>query len=212
MKITNESIAVVFTVIIIAIFIALPSPKSVRVVEAIKDNNTPKALKLIEDSTAEELNKPTHGAVIDFFLSIIDADGADYPIIAAANANNLEVVDALIEKGVDLDVKDSVVENTALIEACDSISKDRFKTAIKLIDGGADVDATNYYEKRALDYVLVKDEATMDKTELVERAETIIKIVEHSEYYNDDDNYSKLKEELLFKKDADIVEILEQRL
>ena len=52
MKITNESIAVVFTVIIIAIFIALPSPKSVRVVEAIKDNNTPKALKLIEDSTA----------------------------------------------------------------------------------------------------------------------------------------------------------------
>lgn len=177
--------------------IKMKDNKSRQLVKAIEEGRTEDAIEIIEKAEPDELDMPSYNKITSGILVRLDAGAGTYPIIAASWKGNLKVVEALINKGVDVNVVSFELENTALIEALYSREDNRYKIALLLIDNGAEVDHANIGGEKAIQFALMYDEWLLETQELKEeRKQVIISIVEHSKELKEDENYKKLIEEL----------------
>lgn len=184
--------------------------KSRQLVKAIEEGKTEEAIDIIEKAELGELDMPAYNKITSRILVRLDAGAGTYPIIAASWKGNLKVVEALINKGVDVNAVSFELENTALIEALFSRADNRYKIALILIDNGAEVDHANIRGEKAIKFALMNDEWLLETQELKEgRTQVIISIVEHSKELKEEENYKKLIEELKCLKDTDVLSQLE---
>lgn len=131
--------------------------------EAIQEKDTNKALELIESASLEDLDRPSHNGIEQFFVQIFDTmDSTDYPILEATYRGNYEVTKALVDKGVNVNVLD-IDNQTPLIYILYSYSEDKYKAANYLIDNGADITIVDDFNKTALDYAEEKDVLLLEK-------------------------------------------------
>ena len=196
----------VIIVIIIIISLFTPASKAEQIEVALINEDTEKALEIIDHSTVRQLNKPQHSAIVEKVLCMLEAGGADYPIIEASFHHNPEVVDALIAKGVDVNVVNQVLDYTALTEALDSFPREEnYIIAESLIDAGADVDFVDFRGQKPIDYALLKDDEVLNNPKLQEaRKKVIISIANHSNA----SDYRYILDRLEEKNEWDIIEEL----
>lgn len=92
------------------------------------------------------------------------------PLLCVTHFNNLEIAKYLIEKGADVNAKETLQEHwTPLLSATiNDIENDKVKQEIirLLINNGADVNAKNKYERTALDYAKNKEIVSLLKPKM----------------------------------------------
>lgn len=110
---------------------------------------------LKEKTEAKETKKQTEVANsyikgMEDLYSALEDYGVDFDevgvLLSAVESENLELVNFLLDSGVDVDVRDSD-NNTPLLIAC---REGYNKIAKALVDAGADVDAENDYDETPL--------------------------------------------------------------
>ena len=148
---------------------------------AIFDEDTDKALELIENADLKDLDRKSHNGIEVLFVQIFDSyyTITGYPIYNAAFYSNYEVTKALVDKGVNINVTDTYKSQTPLMIVLKSFSEDKYKIANYLLDHGADITIVDDYNKTALDYAKERDVLLLDKyPELEQERLTIIERLE----------------------------------
>ena len=133
---------------------------------AIWDKDTTKALELIETADLKDLDRNSHNGLETLFIQIFDTmEITGYPINVATEFGNFEVTKALVEKGVDINVQDSL-GYTPLLNSLNAYTQDRYKMANYLLDNGADASITNDRGESAVDLAVLKDDMILTTDEI----------------------------------------------
>ena len=117
---------------------------------AIGQNDTETALALIEKANVKDLDMKSHNSLGELLL-LESGIPSDYPILAATWHANYEVTKALVEKGVNVNVRNKN-NQTPLIYALRSVKPERYKIANCLLDNGADASLTDNIGLTAASY------------------------------------------------------------
>ena len=165
-----------------------------RLNDAIMNNKTDIALTLIEKSNKNKLNKSNQhyfNYITDSILNNNSSKG--YPICIASRMGNYKIIKALIDKGVNLNVKTIGIEDTPLILVLKSESTDKYKGANALIDAGAKIKYTNKENKTAIYYAYEQNANILINNDVIKARKQCIK--KCKEAYGDEDIEKYIKRE-----------------
>lgn len=165
-----------------------------RLNNAIVDNKTKAALKMIKQSNKNSLNKTNQHYFNYIWDSIFNKNSTKgYPINIAAKNGNYKVTKALIDKGVNLNVKTLGIEDTPLILVLKSNSTDKYKIANELIDAGAKIKYNNRENKSAIYYAYEQNANILINDEIIEARQVCVKKCQ--EAYGEEDIEKYIKRE-----------------
>ena len=165
-----------------------------RLNNAIVDNKTKVALKMIKQSNKNSLNKTNQHYFNYIWDSIFNKNSTKgYPINIAAKNGNYKVTKALIDKGVNLNVKTLGIEDTPLILVLKSNSTDKYKIANELIDAGAKIKYNNRENKSAIYYAYEQNANILINDEIIEARQVCVKKCQ--EAYGEEDIEKYIKRE-----------------
>ena len=174
-----KRILIVIAVIIscIGVFYLINHTTTAKLNTAIVKNNTKVALKIIKKSDKATLNKSNQHYVDYIYDSIFNIDSSrGYPLALAAKMGNYEIVKALVDKGVNVNVRTLEIKDTPLILSLKSKSTDKYKIANYLIDNGAKIKYKNRQDKTAIYYaweqnanILINDEIEKERLDCIEK-------------------------------------------
>lgn len=165
-----------------------------RLNNAIVDNKTKMALKMIKQSNKNGLNKTNQHYFNYIWDSIFNKNSTKgYPINIAAKSGNYKVTKALIDKGVNLNVKTLGIEDTPLILVLKSDSTDKYKIANELIDAGAKIKYNNRENKSAIYYAYEQNANILINDEIIDARQECVKKCQ--EAYGEEDIEKYIKRE-----------------
>ena len=137
---------------------------------AIVRGNTKTALKIIKETDVSILNKSNQHYPDYIYDSIFNKDiSRGYPIAMAAKMGNYKVTKALVDKGVNLNVKTLGIKDTPLILVLKSKSKNKYKIANYLIDHGAKIKYKNQEDKTAIYYAWEQNDNILVNDKIIEQ-------------------------------------------
>ncbi len=181
-----------------------------KIVKAIDGGERETAISLIKSATPKELNTPSHSGLVHRLRIITDSGAGTYPIIAAADSGDLEMVQAITAQGADVNVRSLEVEDTPLISCLRSNSQEKFVIAMHLMDHGADVDMENIDGRCALDYALEKDPMILaDDQRIRERDNALVMIIENSQVLKGPEKKPELLEKLNIQNETVVLDRLQ---
>ena len=163
-----------------------------RLNNAIVDNKTKIALKMIKQSNKNGLNKTNQHYFNYIWDSIFNKNSTKgYPINIAAKSGNYKVTKALIDKGVNLNVKTVGIEDTPLILVLKSDSTDKYKIANELIDAGAKIKYNNKENKSAIYYAYEQNANILINDDIIKARKQCIKKCQKAYGEEDIEKYIK---------------------